>query len=52
MIANFYMEDKNNRPRFFQEIFLIADIKIEVILENFFLKIINVNILFSYGTLT
>ena len=41
------MKDKANRPRFFQETFLVADTKFEVILGISFLKINNANILFS-----
>ena len=47
VIANFQVEDKVNRPRFFKEIFLVADIKFEVILGISFLKISNTNVLFG-----
>ena len=46
------MEDKGGRPRFFQETFLVANIKFKVILEMLFLKISNVNVAFGEGTLT
>ena len=46
------MEDKVNRPRFFQETFLMANIKFEVILEMFFLKLNNADISFGKKTLT
>ena len=39
VIDNFQVEDKVGRPRLFQEIFLVADTKFEVILGMFFLKI-------------
>ena len=52
VIANFQVEDKASRPRFFQEIFLVADTKFEVILEMLFLKISNADVLFGKGTLT
>ena len=39
-------------PRFFQETFLVADTKFEVILEMLFLKISNADVLFGEGTLT
>ena len=46
------MENKESKPSFFQEIFLVADIKFEVILGIFVLKISNVDIIFCDGTLT
>ena len=52
VIANFQMKDKGGRPRFFQKTFLVADIKFEVVLRMFFLKISNVNVAFGEGTLT
>ena len=51
VIADFQIEDKANRPRFFQEIFLVADTKFEVILGMPFLKINNADVLFSKETL-
>lgn len=51
VIANFQMEDKSGKFRFFQEIFLIANIKFEVILEMFFLKFRNAGVLFGEKTL-
>ena len=47
VIADFYMEDKVSRPRFFYETFLVADIKFEIILGMFFLKISNADVLFG-----
>ena len=41
------MEDKANRSRFFQETFLIANIKFEVILGILFLKLSNADVLFG-----
>ena len=41
------MEDKGGRPRFFQETFLVADTKFEVVLRMPFLKISNADIAFS-----
>ena len=52
MIADFQEEDKGGRPRFFQETFLLADTKFEVVLEMLFLKISNADIVFSERTLT
>ena len=52
VIANFQMEDKSGRPRFFQETFLVANTKFEVILGMLFLKISNANVAFGKGTLT
>ena len=50
VIADFQVEDKTNRPRFFQKTFLVADTKFEVILGMPFLKISNANMSFSKGT--
>ena len=52
IIADFQIEDKVIRPRLFQEIFLVVDTKFEVILEMFFLKISNIDVLFGKKTLT
>ena len=52
VITDFQIEDKASRPRFFQEIFLVADTKFEVILGMLFLKISNADMLFGKGTLT
>ena len=52
VIADFQVEDKGGRPRFFQETFLVADTKFEVVLGMPFLKISNANIAFGEGTLT
>ena len=52
MIANFQVEDKGGKPRFFQKTFLVANIKFEVILRMFFLKISNADVAFGKGTLT
>ena len=52
MIANFQVEDKGGRPRFFHETFLVADIKFEVILGILFLKLSNANVSFGEETLT
>ena len=52
VIADFQVEDKGGRPRFFQKTFLMADTKFEVVLGMLFLKISNANIAFGEGTLT
>ena len=52
VIADFQVENKSGRPRFFQKIFLVADIKFEVILEISFLEISNANMAFGEGILT
>ena len=52
VIADFQVEDKASRPRFFQETFLVADTKFEVILGMPFLKINNADVSFGEGTLT
>ena len=51
VITDFQIEDKTSKPRFFQKIFLMIDIKFEVILEILILKINNANISFSEETL-
>ena len=51
VIANFQVEDKGGRPRFFQKTFLVADTKFEVILEMPFLKISNADVVFGEGML-
>ena len=50
VIADFQVEDKAGKPRFFQKIFIVVDTKFEVILGMLFLKICNVNILFGKKT--
>ena len=52
MITNFQGEDKDGRPRFFQETFLVTNTKFEVILGMPFLKLSNADMLFGKGTLT
>ena len=52
VIADFQVEDKSGRPRFFQETFLVADTKFEVYLKMSFLKISNTNIAFGEEILT
>ena len=51
VIADFQVENKGVRPRFFQKIFLVADTKFKVILRMLFLKISNANVAFGEGTL-
>ena len=52
VIADFQVEDKANRPRFFQKTFLVADTKFEMILGMLFLKISNADMSFGKETLT
>ena len=52
VIADFQVKDKIDRSRFFQKTFLMANIKFEVILKIFFLKLSNVDILLNEKTLT
>ena len=51
VIADFQIEDKASSSRFFQETFLVANTKFEMILEMFFLKISNANVSFGKKTL-
>ena len=51
VIADFQVEDKGGRPKFFQEIFLMTNTKFEVILGMPFLKLSNADVSFSEGKL-
>ena len=51
VIADFQVKDKAGRPRFFQETFLVADTKFELILKMLFLKISNADVSFGEETL-
>ena len=51
VIADFQVKDKGNKPRFFQQTFLVADTKFKVILGMFFLKISNADVSFGEGIL-
>ena len=51
IITDFQVENKANRPRFFQETFLIINIKFEMILKMTFLKISNSDVSFDKETL-
>ena len=52
VIADFQIEDKGGRPRFFQKAFLMTNTKFEMILGIPFLKISNADIAFGEKTLT
>ena len=52
VIADFQVEDKGDRPKFFQKTFLVANIKFEVVLGMLFLKISNADIAFGERILT
>ena len=52
VIADFQVEDKASRLRFFQKTFLVANTKFEVILRMLFLKISNADVSFGEETLT
>ena len=52
VIADFQVEDKGGRPKFFQETFLVVNTKFEVVLGMLFLKISNADVAFSEKTLT
>ena len=43
----FSVLDKDGKERFFEESFLLADVKLDIVLEIFFLTISNVNIDFQ-----
>ena len=52
VIADFQVEDKGGRPRFFHETFIVADTQFGMVLEIPFLKISNADVSFSEKTLT
>ena len=52
VIADFQMEDKDGRSRFFEQTFLVANTKFEVILGMSFLKLSNADVSFNEETLT
>ena len=52
VLARFQAKDKLGRTRFFQEIFLLADISAELVLDIPFLSLSNVNIQFIEKELT
>ena len=47
MITDLQVKNKVGRPRFFKEIFLVANTKFEVILRMLFLKLSNADMLFG-----
>ena len=51
VITDFQVEDKVGTPRFFQETFLVANTKFDVILGMLFLKISNADMAFDKETL-
>ena len=51
VIADFQVEDKGGRPKFFQKTFLVTDTKFEVVLGMPFLKLSNADVSFGEGTL-
>ena len=51
VIADFQVENKGGRPKFFQKIFLVANTKFKVILGMLFLKLSNADMSFGEGTL-
>ena len=51
VIADFQIENKARKPRFFQETILLANTKFEMILVIFFFKISNANVSFGKKTL-
>ena len=51
VIADLEIKDKARKSRFFQKIFLVADIKFKIVLKMFFLKISNTDVSFGKKTL-
>ena len=52
VLASFQVENKLERPRFFQKTFLLADLSMEVVLRMPFLTLSNANIQFAQKKLT
>ena len=52
VIADFQMEDKGGRLRFFQKIFLVTDTQFKVVLKMSFLNIKNADVSFDEKTFT
>lgn len=52
VLANYQLEDKQDRLRFFQEAFLVANTAIEVVLGMFFLSLSKIEINFAEGELS
>ena len=44
IVSIFSMSDKNNRERFFEKNFLLANVKLDIVLEILFLIMTNTNI--------
>ena len=52
VIAGFQIQDKLGRARFFQETFLVADTRMDIVLGMLFLTLSNADIRFAEGELT
>ena len=50
-MANFQIEDKIGKSKYFQKIFLIANIKVELVIRILFFKLNITDVLFSNKTL-
>ncbi len=47
IVSTFSMSDKDGRERFFEESFLLADVKPDIVLEMSFLTLINADVNFQ-----
>ena len=47
VIFTFFILDKDSKARFFEENFLLADVKMDIVLEIFFLTMSNADIDFQ-----
>ena len=47
IVSTFSKLDKNNRERFFEESFVLADVKLDIVCEMLFLIISNVDVDFQ-----
>ena len=47
IVFTFFISDKNSRERFFEESFLLADVKPDVVLEMPFLTMSNIDVDFQ-----
>ena len=47
VVSTFFMSNKDGRKRFFEESFLLVDVKLDVVLEIFFTTLSNANVDFQ-----
>ncbi len=47
VVSTFFVSDKDGRERFFEESFLLADVKLDIVFEMFFLIMSNADVDFQ-----